>query len=322
MCLRDPKATPNIWLSNDYNITFIVKFPSKFWYFNLVSVKADFHPIITIHSLEFAFLQRITRDNSHQKSGQISPKGPPSKKKCSHGSHITCGTYHLGWPGAWYFKLHSGLFTQTWCTLNCVLDHLFRHGHLKLCPELFIQTWCTLNCALDCLCRPGISWVVPWIVWLRPDTSWAMLWAVCFDLVYLEVCPGLLDSDLVHLTLCFGLSFGPGISWAVPWTVWLRPGTCKECSRLFDSDQVYDAYYILQVFWLLWIWYTIRESWTVPITLGAMHQSRLCGLDHVWHYIADSGALIMKFILLSRTSWILALMLALLLVLHDIDTSP
>ena len=57
MCPRDPEATPNIQLSDDYNITSVVKFPSKYWYFSQVSVKADFHPTITIRSLEFAFLQ-------------------------------------------------------------------------------------------------------------------------------------------------------------------------------------------------------------------------------------------------------------------------
>ena len=60
MCPRDPKATPNIRLSDDYNITSVVKFLSKFWYFSQVSVKADFHPTITIRSLEFAFVQSIT----------------------------------------------------------------------------------------------------------------------------------------------------------------------------------------------------------------------------------------------------------------------
>jgi hypothetical protein len=62
MCPRDPEATPNIRLSDDYNITSVVKFPSKFWYFSQVSVKADFHPTITICSLEFAFLQRLIID--------------------------------------------------------------------------------------------------------------------------------------------------------------------------------------------------------------------------------------------------------------------
>ena len=61
MCPRDPEATLNIRLSDDYNITSVVKFPSKYWYFSQVSVKADFHPTITIRSLEFAFLQSVTK---------------------------------------------------------------------------------------------------------------------------------------------------------------------------------------------------------------------------------------------------------------------
>ena len=60
MCPRDPEVTPNIRLSDDYNITSVVKFPSKYWYFSQVSVKADFHRTIIIRSLEFAFLQSRT----------------------------------------------------------------------------------------------------------------------------------------------------------------------------------------------------------------------------------------------------------------------
>ena len=46
------------------------------------------------------------------------------------------------------------------------------------------------------------------------------------DLVHLELCPGLPDSDLVHLELCPGLP-----------DHLFRPGTCKECPGLFESDQ-------------------------------------------------------------------------------------
>src|ERR1700689_245269 len=73
MCPRDPKATPNIRLSDDYNITSVVKFLSKFWYFSQVSVKADFHPTITIHSLEFAFLQRVRSAITQQTMVNIKP---------------------------------------------------------------------------------------------------------------------------------------------------------------------------------------------------------------------------------------------------------
>jgi len=71
MCPRDPKATPNIRLSDDYNITSIVKFLSKYWYFSQVSVKADFHRTITIRSLEFAFLQSVMCDHNQISFRQV-----------------------------------------------------------------------------------------------------------------------------------------------------------------------------------------------------------------------------------------------------------
>jgi len=48
MCLKYPEAAENIQILDDYNMTSVVKFPSKYWYFSQVSVKADFYPTIKI----------------------------------------------------------------------------------------------------------------------------------------------------------------------------------------------------------------------------------------------------------------------------------
>ena len=56
LCSKGPK---NIQLPDDYNMTSIVKFPSKSRTFSQILVKFDFHQTIAIQSHEFSLLLRI-----------------------------------------------------------------------------------------------------------------------------------------------------------------------------------------------------------------------------------------------------------------------
>jgi len=117
MCLRNPEATPNIWLSDDYNITSIVKFPSKYRHFSQVSVKADFHPTITICSLEFAFLQRVMICDHIEFQINIATMIGAMRK--SHGSHVMTLWFnsHIVW-----MKNYTILLQRTVIRCACFID--------------------------------------------------------------------------------------------------------------------------------------------------------------------------------------------------------
>ena len=52
-----PKGPENIRLSDDYNMTSIVKFPSKSRTFSQILVKFDFYQIIAVQSRIFTFTE-------------------------------------------------------------------------------------------------------------------------------------------------------------------------------------------------------------------------------------------------------------------------
>src|SRR5882762_2226362 len=75
-----------------------------------------------------------------------------------------------------------------------------------------------------------------------------MPWTVCSDLVvYLKLCPGLTDSDLVHLWLCSGLSFWTWYILGCALDCLTQTSMCKECPGLFHQTRcmmiTYFKYY-------------------------------------------------------------------------------